>query len=395
MASAPLERQFPLQGPPSQTVQFDKLAVARPRLPVADSLTPYLREIDGNRWYSNFGPLAARLEARLADYFGVGADEIVLVANCTAGMTLSLMAMETAPGGLCLTPSWSFTATSLAALQAGLVPYYVDVDKESQMLTPAAARRALDGAPGNVAAILPVAAFGAPVDVAAWDALAMETGVPVLIDAAAAFHSWRPGRSLAAISLHATKLLGVGEGGLVVGRDAALIRAVRQRSNFGFLGSRDTRLIGFNGKFDEYNAAVGLAALDELPENVAAFRAVADAYQCRLADDRRIRFAADFGRSWISTTMTVITPEHQTDALAVALADSGIETRAWWGRGAHAHAALAALPRGELPNTEWLGRHSIGLPFAADMNEDEVDRVCVALLRSLGPKISQESPTNF
>ena len=47
------------------------IPLMRPRLPDAERLLPYLREIDANRWYTNFGPLEQRLTARLAAHFGV------------------------------------------------------------------------------------------------------------------------------------------------------------------------------------------------------------------------------------------------------------------------------------------------------------------------------------
>ena len=40
-----------------------------PSLPTADELLPYLRRIDANRWYSNFGPLVSEFESRIAASF--------------------------------------------------------------------------------------------------------------------------------------------------------------------------------------------------------------------------------------------------------------------------------------------------------------------------------------
>ncbi len=44
-----------------------------PELPTLEVLTPYLRRIDQNRWYSNFGPLSRELEERLAATFNARA----------------------------------------------------------------------------------------------------------------------------------------------------------------------------------------------------------------------------------------------------------------------------------------------------------------------------------
>ena len=80
------------------------------------------------------------------------------------------------------------------------------------------------------------------------------------------------------LSLHATKVFGVGEGGLVLCRNAELIQRCGQVMNFGFLGSREAQVAGFNGKLSEYHAAIGLAALDPWP-GCGGFLATAAAYR--------------------------------------------------------------------------------------------------------------------
>jgi len=79
------------------------------------------------------------------------------------------------------------------------------------------------------------------------------------------------GRVPVVVSLHATKALGIGEGGFVASTDHALIGAVARCCNFGFLGSRETRVPAFNAKMSEVHAAVGLAALDGWPRTRGEF----------------------------------------------------------------------------------------------------------------------------
>jgi len=54
--------------------------IMRPKLPAASSLLPYLSDIDTGRIYSNFGPLAIRLEHRLAAHFSIGDHAVTTVA---------------------------------------------------------------------------------------------------------------------------------------------------------------------------------------------------------------------------------------------------------------------------------------------------------------------------
>jgi dTDP-4-amino-4,6-dideoxygalactose transaminase len=235
--------------------------------------------------------------------------------------------------------------------------------------------------PAPVAAIMPVVPFGLPMDGAAWDRLSEETGIPVIVDAAAAFDTWKPTASLSMVSLHATKLLGLGEGGLVLSRTRPLIADVRQRANFGFAGSRDTQIVSMNAKLSEYGAAVGLAALDGFAETRASFQRVSRRYVDRLGGLRQLALQTGFGHDWVTTTFNLLILDTPAVELAAALNELGIETRYWWGRGAHEHAAFRDLPRSELRTTRWLADHMVGLPISADMTDDDVDYVCAAVER--------------
>ena len=117
------------------------LPVARPRLPPAHAILPYLRQIDRNAWYSNHGPLAQALQARLAAHWGVARTELTLLCNGTSALTLTLQACGAKPGQRCLMPSWTFIASAGAVHQAGLVPHFVDVSAATWMADPAEIRR--------------------------------------------------------------------------------------------------------------------------------------------------------------------------------------------------------------------------------------------------------------
>ena len=52
-----------------------------------------------------------------------------------------------------------------------------------------------------------------------------------------------------------------------------------------------------------------------------------------------------------------------------------METRRWWGDGAHAHRATAAFPRTALPATAALAKTTLALPFYRDLTPREIQRV--------------------
>lgn len=352
------------------------LPVLRPRMPRAEALMPYLQRIDDRRTYSNFGPLVTELETRLAQRLGVDTDCVVTVANGTAGLTLALQAVVEDPKGYCLIPSWTFVATAHAVSSAGLTPFLVDVDEGSWALTPEIARDALARIDGPVSAVMPVAPFGAPMDTEAWDRFTEQTGIPVVIDAAAGHDAVRVGTAPVVVSLHATKILGAGEGGYVVCRRREAIAEIKQRSNFGFRGTRDAGTVGTNAKMSEYHAAVGLAAMDAYASDLEGFRAVATAYRERLGRRQQIAFQAGFGSEWYGSVCVARFFGADQERLMSRLEAVGISSRAWWGAGVHGQTAFAELPRLPLPVTEMLARETLGLPYFVDMTETDVERVC-------------------
>lgn len=359
------------------------IAVARPRLPPAAAVLPYLERIDDARWYSNFGPLLSEFETRLADRFGPGAS-VVTAVNATQGLTLALRAMDLPAGALCAVPAWTFVATAHAVCQAGLVPWFVDVDPETWMLDPDQVREALPRAPGPVGAVVPVAAFGRPLDLSAWTRFRDATGVAVLVDAAAAFDTATDAELPQVVSLHATKVVGVGEGGFLACRDEAFVSKVRQLTSYGFLGNRVSAFVATNAKLSEYTAAVGHAALDSWPLDRLRWLRAAQVLKMAFTGLPEVGFQPGWGTSWITSVCTVTLPQDTAAAVEAGLREHGVDTRRWWGEGCHRSPAFKDFPCDALGETDRLAASTIGLPFAIDLHAGEAERIAAATAAALG-----------
>jgi len=361
-----------------QVASEGDVPVAKPRLPLAAEIVPYLRRIDQTRWYSNGGPLVEEFEARLAAHAGGGS--VATVANATIGLTLALLACEPPTGALCMVPAWTFAATGHAIQLAGLVPWIVDVDLETWALEPTAARELLHRAPGPVAAVMPVSPFGQPIDGTKWKTFQEETGVVVVIDAAATFDTIRATAVPAVVSLHATKILGVGEGGFAISTDSDFCQELQRRANFGFWGSRQATVRSGNGKLSEYAAAVGLAGLDEWEAARSDFARVARRYGKAFPLLAPVTLQEGFGERWVSATVIVSVADPGAGEVARVLSTKGIATRRWWGGGLHLHAAFAECPRDRTSNAERLAESVLGLPCWRDLPNDKIDAICELVL---------------
>jgi dTDP-4-amino-4,6-dideoxygalactose transaminase len=359
-----------------------RLQICRPYMPGTARILPYLEQIESARWYSNYGPLISQLESRLAARLDQRAS-VTSLCNATSGIALSLRALGAAQGSLCILPSWTFVASAHAVVQAGLIPWFHDVDPDTWMLDPNAVMASLKTAPSHVGAILPIAAFGHMPDTCAWADFNHTTGIPVLLDAAAAFDGLRDARIPAVVSLHATKVLGAGEGGYLATVDTALSTAVRRAANFSFSGNRIAQCQGGNSKLSEYAAAVGLASLDNWPTTRALYMRVAGHLRAACSELPGIGFQPGWGTDWISSVCVVRVPDGKATEIGHHLEAAGIETRQWWGEGCHASPAFSDAPKTTLKATEHLARSTIGLPFAADFTNETIQRIANALAAAL------------
>lgn len=357
-----------------------------PDLPRAEELAPWLARIDQNRWYTNSGPLVVEFEQRLLEFVaGDAPASCVTLSSGTSALEVGLTALGIGAGMRVLIPALTFPATALAVMRCGAVPVLADVCHRTWMLTPAIAREAL--ARERIDLVMPVAAFGLSLPADAWDTFIAETGVPVLADAAGALGVQAPGRSMHwAFSLHATKPMGIGEGGLFVSFDHALVKRIRRLANFGFEKSVIQSGGGTNAKLSEYAAAVGLAQLRRWSDVQERRRAMHREYLRLLADVPGVRLQA--GAEVPPATLCVQVPV-DAGAVAALLAEEGIETRRWYLPPLHEQPAFEGMSRigadggSVLATTEALATTLLGLPFHTRLSPDDLGRVVEALRAAL------------
>jgi len=355
------------------------IEISRPLLPSAESLYPYLQRMDAARRYSNFGPLVAEFEQRLGERLPRGTG-VVTGVNATQLLTLALQTLDCSEGTYCILPSWTFVATAHAVVAAGLIPYFVDVTEADGELTPEIASEAVEKIGGPVGCIMPVMPFGAWIDVAAWADFRARTGIPVIVDGAAGFDSLRSAEVPVVVSLHATKVLGVGEGGFIASTEAGFLEGVRQRSNFGFRGNRTAEVTSTNAKMSEYSAAVGLAGLDSW--SASRLKWLLSATKLRTALDKipTVRFQPGWGLTWVSSTCVVRLDPKIRNHVDDVFKDRGVSMRNWWGIGCHAEVAFKDMRRSDLPNTVSWAENSVGLPYYPDLSHQDAEDAASALM---------------
>lgn len=323
------------------------------------------------------GPEVGEFESRLAEYCDV--KHCVTCANGTDALLLAIKALELAPGSMVVVPAMTFVATAEAVTNAGMVPFFCDVNAETHIMEPddleaafaAAARQDL-----KVSAVIPVDLFGLPADYTALVSLADEHGASVIADAAQSMGGGRAGRQVGALapltttSFFPAKPLGCyGDGGAVLTEDEELAsRIASMRMHGKGIDKYHSQCVGMNSRLDTLQAAILIEKLKILDEERAERERVAEFYHDGLGSHLGIQTSGvDVKHAWAQ--FTIRAPNR--DSIRARLADAGIPTQVYYPQPLHAQEAYKHFPRvDELPVSERLSAESMSLPFHPYLEKD-------------------------
>lgn len=349
------------------------IPIFRPKtVPLEDSFAK-LEQIRSSGIYSNYGAQVELLERTIAAFLNVEPKQVVAVSSATSGLHGALAISDVSQW---MMPSFTFPATGLAAIAANKVIQFIDVNSENWMIR-------LASEPLNAVGQLLVLPFGVGLPSMIWG-----NSSPVVIDAAASLGELEgkvgsiPDQTAIVVSLHATKVLGVGEGGFVVFGNEETARKFRTWTNFGFLHDRVSTQIGYNGKMSEITAAFLLSEFDRWNEAESEWRESREA-----ADALNERFGLTpqpYTRGIISPYWNIVLDSPGIrERLEVTLNENGVSTRRWWKGLLHTAAPFRNAAAPPLPESEALASKVLGLPFYRGLDFDALGQRLEKSLDSL------------
>lgn len=349
----------------------------------------YVKECIDSSFVSSVGPFVDRFEADLSTLTGAHA---VAVVNGTAALHVALQLAGVRPGDEVLVPALTFVATANAVTYCGAIPHFVDCDEERLGLDPAAlvahlSRIATPRAGGCVnretgrviRAVVPMHAFGHPVDLDALLALASDFGIAVVEDAAESLGSSYRGRHtgtfgrLGTLSFNGNKTITTGGGGAILTTDPELASRAKHLTTTAKVPHRwEYRhdMVGYNYRMPNINAALGCAQLEQFPGLLAAKRELHERYRLAFAGVEGVRLISepDHCRSnfWLQTIVLDRPLAGERDAILAATNDAGITTRPMWTL-MHRLPAFVDCPRMSLEVAESLEARALNLPSSAQL----------------------------
>ncbi len=352
----------------------------------------YVKECLDTGWVSSVGSYVDRFEAMLADY--TGARRAVAVVNGTAALHVCLILAGVGRDDEVIMPALTFVATANAVTYLGAIPHFTDSEERTLGLDPARLGEYLaeiaeqrgsecfNRVTGRrIKAVVPMHAFGHPVDLDPLAEVCDRYGLTLVEDAAESLgsfykekHTGRHGR-LAALSFNGNKIITTGGGGAILTDDDELGLLAKHLTTTAKVPHRWEfvhDMTGFNYRLPNINAALGCAQLEELPGFLVRKRALTERYAKAFEGINGIRLFTEqpFARSnyWLNTLILDEVHAHERDTLLAITNDAGIMTRPAW-QLLHHLPMYAACPKMDLRVAESLAQRIINIPSSARLGE--------------------------
>lgn len=339
----------------------------------------------------NFFPLPEENQFQEAFAKHEGAAKAVAVNSCGTALDLCMMALNVAPGDEVITTPLTFVCTATCAAAQGAKVVFADIDPHTLNLDPKKVRAKITK---KTKAIIPVHFTGLAADIDGFDAIAAETDVPVIYDAAHAVGTTYKGQPIggrgkaSCYSFQSNKnMTTLGEGGAVTSNDAAFAEVVRQKKTFGYVYGPTLRVVtvGFNYRMTKPQLAVGLTQLAKAQRVNATKLAKMQTLQDMLRGTPGVTLPAGIERGHGAHLYVIRVPNrdrfkaHLKDKYQVG---TSLHYPAVWTWEAFAPGAGIDYDRSDCAIAEKACNEVISLPVFADTSDDDLRYIAWAVKKA-------------
>lgn len=347
-----------------------------PMIPCRDEIMAGFEKILMSGSYI-LGEEVTALERELAADCGV--PDAVGVASGSSALFIALAVAGVRPGDEVITTPYTFDATMEAIVLLDAVPVFVDIGPEDLNIDPELIEAAVTE---RTRAIVPVHIFGAPCDMDAILAVAERYRLEVVVDMAQAYGTYYKGRPcgswgrMSTLSFYPTKNLpGIGDGGLVLCRDAEDADRIRRLRGHQAVRMNGHLYTGWNSRLDEIQAMAIRVRRARFADEQRDREKVAAIYDAHIPAENRVRMP-DGGRGMHTTHHQYWVRCPDRAALAAELDAAGVDTGIYYDPPLHRH-ELAEYCRvsGEMAEAERAGREILTLPIHAALPFAEAERI--------------------
>jgi len=334
----------------------------------------------------SIGPRLEEFENKIATFVGV--KHAIGVNSGTSGLHLAVRALGISDGDEVITTPFSFIASSNCILFERATPVFVDIDPLTLNIDVDRIESAITP---RTKALLPVDAFGQPVDIEAIKSIAAKYYLPIIEDACEAlgaeFNGIKAGSQadIAVFAFYPNKQITTAEGGMVVTNDdhiADLVRSMRSQGRpITGLWLEHERL-GYNYRMSELHAALGCVQMDRIDEIISKRQRVAEMYNAHLSEVEEVSVPYVDPRVKMSWFIYVVRfhASVNRDKVMEYLIEHGVGCKPYF-TPIHLQPFYREMGfnEGDFPITESVAKTTLALPFFSNMTEEQIEYVVKTL----------------
>ncbi len=361
-----------------------KLSIPLSKVYMDEEIKKAVSKVLDSGWYI-LGEKVKEFEQRFARFYGV--KQAVCTSSGTTAIFLSLIAIGLEPKDEVIIPSFSFISTASPIMHLGGKPIFVDIDPRTFTLVPDEVEKKVSK---RTKAIMPVHLFGHPVDMDPIMEIAEENELFVIEDAAQAHGAEYKGRKVGGIghvacfSFYPSKNMTVcGDGGMVTTNDEELAEKISMLRNHGRRGEKYIhRILGYNFRFNEIQAVIGMKQLERLPSWNEQRRRIAQIYNKALKDAVTVPIEEKWAKHVYHMYVIKI---NKRDELRLFLDERGVSTGIHYPVPIHKQPAIGKITgsRLKLSKTEESANLVLSLPMYPQLTDSEIRYVCECIFEFL------------
>ncbi len=320
------------------------------------------------------GPVVAEFERRLA--IALGVPYIVATTSGSVALLMALMAWGIKRDDEVIIPNRTWIATAHAPMMLGAKVVLVDVLPDVPLMDVAQIKKKITT---RTKAIMPVCLNGRSVDMEQVWGIAKEYGLTVIEDGAQGLFSKRAGGYIGTgsdagcFSLSIAKLLPTGQGGFVATKNREIYERLKRIRTHGVDDVITCTFyeMGFNFRFTDIHASLGLGQLDQLEERIANLKKIYSLYEKKLKGLHFLQLIpVDILKGEIPIYIEVLCKKRQS--LINFLASHNIQVRPFY-------PDLDTAPHlkifDEFPNSRAFSEQGLVLPCGPDQPLENIDYV--------------------
>ena len=358
---------------------MNMITSVKPYLPKIQDFYKIIDAIWSRNYLTNNGPVLIQYEKELGQFLGTNRPSVV--TNGTTALQFAIRALKIE--NEVITTPFSYVASTSSLFWEKCSPIFVDIDERTLNINP---EKIIDKITSKTSAILVTHTFGNPCEIEKIQKIAAQHNLKVIFDASHCFGTTYKGKSIfeygdvSTLSLHATKLVHMVEGGAVFSNTPELLKRINFMRNFGHDGPTKFNGVGINGKNSEIHAAMGLAVLKEANKILEKRKSDYKYYVDQLAGlNLNLQTINPDGVSNFSYFPIIF---HQEEDLIKAL--EFFETKNIYPRRYFYPSLnkLQYLRQQTLPISEDISKRTLCLPLYFQITKNEQDLICETLKKS-------------